>query len=152
KRSILLDSKADLVVYGMGETSIVEIAKKFAAGGTLKDLRSMRGIAYALGAKESGELFGRAAAGIAAGGGNSTTAGEPPAVSGKQAVLHGEETQSAAIPAAAQLNGFGLQLIPSFEQVRDDKLAFAEATRIIHTNTNPFNAATLVQFHDRQAV
>jgi uncharacterized radical SAM protein YgiQ len=36
--------------------------------------------------------------------------------------------------------------------VRDDKLAFAEATRIIHTNTNPFNAATLVQFHDRQAV
>ena len=43
-------------------------------------------------------------------------------------------------------------LLPSFEQVRDDKRAFAEATRIIHTNTNPFNAATLVQFHDRQAV
>ncbi len=42
--------------------------------------------------------------------------------------------------------------IPDFDSVRDDKLAFAEATRIIHTNTNPFNAATLVQFHDRQAV
>ena len=35
---------------------------------------------------------------------------------------------------------------------RADKLAFAEATRLIHTNTNPFNATTLVQFHDRQAV
>jgi uncharacterized radical SAM protein YgiQ len=46
----------------------------------------------------------------------------------------------------------GLERIPSFEEVCDDKLAFAEATRIIHTNTNPFNAATLVQFHDRQAV
>jgi uncharacterized radical SAM protein YgiQ len=42
--------------------------------------------------------------------------------------------------------------IPSFARVRDDKFAFAEATRIIHTHTNPFNAATLVQFHDRQAV
>jgi uncharacterized radical SAM protein YgiQ len=36
--------------------------------------------------------------------------------------------------------------------VKSDKRAFAKATRIIHTNTNPFNAATLVQFHDRQAV
>jgi uncharacterized radical SAM protein YgiQ len=42
--------------------------------------------------------------------------------------------------------------IPSFEDVKSDKLAFAEATRLIHINTNPFNAATLLQFHDRQAV
>jgi radical SAM superfamily enzyme YgiQ (UPF0313 family) len=45
-----------------------------------------------------------------------------------------------------------VELLPSFESVRDDKRAFATATRIIHTNTNPFNAAALVQFHDRQAV
>ncbi len=36
--------------------------------------------------------------------------------------------------------------------MKADKHAFAEATRVIHTNTNPFNAVTLVQFHDRQAV
>ena len=36
------------------------------------------------------------------------------------------------------------ELIPSFEQVKADKFAFAEATRFIHTNTNPFNAVTLV--------
>jgi uncharacterized radical SAM protein YgiQ len=36
--------------------------------------------------------------------------------------------------------------------VKSDKLAFVEATRVIHINTNPFNAQTLVQFHDRQAV
>ena len=29
---------------------------------------------------------------------------------------------------------------------------FAEATRLIHVNTNPHNAATLIQYHDRQAV
>jgi uncharacterized radical SAM protein YgiQ len=43
-------------------------------------------------------------------------------------------------------------VLPSFEDVKTDKLAFAEATRLIHVNTNPMNAATLVQFHDRQAV
>src|SRR3954466_10155569 len=53
KRSILLDSKADLVVYGMGEKNIVEIAERLRAGKTVKDCRDMRGIAYALGAKES---------------------------------------------------------------------------------------------------
>src|ERR1041385_6324022 len=53
KRSILLDAKADLVVYGMGEHAIVEIARRMAAGKTVKDLRDMRGVAYVLGARES---------------------------------------------------------------------------------------------------
>jgi uncharacterized radical SAM protein YgiQ len=53
RKSILLDSKADLVVYGMGEQPIVEIARRLAAGATVKDLRDMRGVAYCLGAKES---------------------------------------------------------------------------------------------------
>ncbi|HEV3166848.1 MAG TPA: YgiQ family radical SAM protein [Isosphaeraceae bacterium] len=52
RRSILLDSKADLVVFGMGEQSIVEIARRLAAGQTVKDLHDMRGVAYALGASQ----------------------------------------------------------------------------------------------------
>jgi uncharacterized radical SAM protein YgiQ len=51
--SILLDSKADLLVYGMGERTVVEIAKRLDAGGTPKDCRDLPGIAYALGAKDS---------------------------------------------------------------------------------------------------
>jgi uncharacterized radical SAM protein YgiQ len=104
KRSILLDSKADLVVFGMGESAIVEITKRLEAGETIRDLHDMRGVAYALGAKE-----------------------EPPA-------------------------GDGVVVLPSFEEVREDKYAFAEATRRIHVETNPYNARTLVQWHDRQAV
>ena len=57
KRSIVLDSKADLVVYGMGEHAIVEIARRMAAGKTVKDLRDLRGVAYALGAKESEQFL-----------------------------------------------------------------------------------------------
>jgi uncharacterized radical SAM protein YgiQ len=124
KRSIVLDSKADLLVYGMGEKNIVEIARRMAAGQTVKHLRDLRGVTYALGAKES-EQF------LASGG------CEPPVSSNQQGADAGRAP---------------FEVLPSFEQVRDDKRAFATATRIIHTNTNPFNAATLVQFHDRQAV
>src|SRR5881275_250045 len=53
RRSILLDSKADLLVYGMGEKPIVEIAKRLAAGETVRDLRDLRGVAYVLGASET---------------------------------------------------------------------------------------------------
>src|SRR6516225_8164758 len=56
RRSILLDCKADLLVYGMGEQSIVEIARRLAAGQTVRDLRDLRGVAYALGARESEEM------------------------------------------------------------------------------------------------
>src|SRR5687768_5446318 len=53
RRSILLDAKADLVVFGMGEDAIVEIAQRLSRGQSVKDLHDMRGVAYALGAKES---------------------------------------------------------------------------------------------------
>lgn len=53
KKSILLDSKADLVVFGMGEEPIVEIARRLDAGESPRDLRDMRGVAYVLGAKET---------------------------------------------------------------------------------------------------
>jgi uncharacterized radical SAM protein YgiQ len=101
-RSILLDCKADLLAYGMGEDSIVEIARRLDAGQTVRDLRDMRGVAYAMGASES-----------------------PPA----EALI-----------------------LPSFEKICEDKWSFAEATKMIHNETNPYNARMLVQWHDRQAV
>ena len=102
KRSILLDSKADLVVFGMGEQPIVEIAQRLAKGDSVRDLRDMRGVAYAMGAKET-----------------------PP----DDAIV-----------------------LPSYEDVKADKLKFVKATRHIHQETNPLNAKRLVQYHDRQAV
>src|SRR5438034_1811318 len=43
RRSILLDCKADLLVFGMGEEAILEIAQRLEKGETVKDLRNMRG-------------------------------------------------------------------------------------------------------------
>jgi uncharacterized radical SAM protein YgiQ len=60
RRAIMLDAKADLVVFGMGEHQIVTIARRLAAGETVRDLRDMRGVAYAMGANESQTSFGDA--------------------------------------------------------------------------------------------
>jgi uncharacterized radical SAM protein YgiQ len=123
RRSILLDSKADLLVYGMGEAVIVEIARRLAAGESPRDLRDLRGVAFALGAAET-----------------------PPPERGA------ELSQRCALREAEGLRPAEVQVIPSFEEVKADKWTFAEATRLIHVNTNPLNAKTLVQYHDRQAV
>ncbi len=122
RRSILLDCKADVVVYGMGEKVIVDIAKRLAAGATVRDLRDLRGVAYALGARESSTELQIADCRLQNG------------------------------PQSAICNLQSAILLPSFEEVKSDHLAFAEATRLIHINTNPLNAKTLVQFHERQAI
>jgi len=43
RRSILPDAKADLLVYGMGEKQIVEVAKRLAKGEDVKNLDDIRG-------------------------------------------------------------------------------------------------------------
>ncbi len=126
--------------------AIVEIAQRLAAGKTVRDLRDMRGVAYALGAKESGipQPLPRPLA----------RSGEGVSQRLRRRLPEAEGRSSCSLPASGR-GGRGVErsiLLPSFEDVRADKLAFVEATRLIHVNTNPFNAATLVQFHDRQAV
>lgn len=122
RRSILLDCKADLVAYGMGEQTIVEIARRLAAGKTVKELRDLRGVAYVMGAKESDELRARSV------------------------------SEGHAETLAYASGSYATIVLPSFEEVKSDKMKFVDATRVIHINTNPFNAKALVQFHERQAV
>ena len=44
--SVLFDSKADILVYGMGELQTVEIAKRLGAGYPVEALHDIRGICY----------------------------------------------------------------------------------------------------------
>jgi uncharacterized radical SAM protein YgiQ len=118
RRSILLDAKPDLLVYGMGENPIVDIARRLAAGETVRQLRDLRGVAFVLGASET-----------------------PPADQTAQALAERWQREASTIT-----------VLPSYEQVRTDKMAFVEATRLIHIHTNPLNAHTLVQYHDQQLV
>lgn len=50
--SILLDSGADLLMYGMGEKHIVEIAHRLAKGESIKELTSILGTCYAVSSKD----------------------------------------------------------------------------------------------------
>ena len=47
RRSILVDSKADLLVYGMAETALLEITKRLHAGEPIENLKDIRGTAFA---------------------------------------------------------------------------------------------------------
>jgi uncharacterized radical SAM protein YgiQ len=51
--SMLVTSKADLLGYGMGEATLLEIARRLAAGEPVSALRDLRGIAYLLGKNET---------------------------------------------------------------------------------------------------
>ena len=54
KRSMLLDSKADLLVYGMGEMPLLEILRRLKSGEPIETIKNVRGTAYRL--KKSEDL------------------------------------------------------------------------------------------------
>ena len=54
RRSILLDSKADLLVYGMGEKSIIEIANLLKQGVDIKSIHSVKGTVYLSSTEDKG--------------------------------------------------------------------------------------------------
>ena len=53
RRSILVDSKADLLVFGMGERPILEVARRLAEGEPIGGIRDVRGTAWVAGEKET---------------------------------------------------------------------------------------------------
>jgi uncharacterized radical SAM protein YgiQ len=123
--SILASSKADLVVYGMGERQVVEIARRLDAGEPVGDLTDIRGTAYLLGAKASLPRFAPRMA----------AAGTPDPA---REVTDGPDGATVALPSA--------------EEVTADKPAFSMATRLVHRETNPLNARRIVQAHGDRLV
>jgi len=106
RRSILLDAKADILVYGMGERPVWEIARRLRDGESIEQLRDVRGTAVPTTKIEAERL--------------------------------------AANPSQHVGDGRVL-VLPSFEDVRADKKKYALASRILHYETNPYNARPLLQ-------
>jgi len=52
RRSILLDAKADLLVYGMGEPQVIEIARRLAEGEPVGQLDDIRGTVFERSSKD----------------------------------------------------------------------------------------------------
>ena len=55
RRSLLVDSKADILVYGMGERPVLEIARRVRDGEAMKELKDIRGTVIARSTNESFE-------------------------------------------------------------------------------------------------
>jgi uncharacterized radical SAM protein YgiQ len=153
RRSILLDSKADLLVYGNAERQIVEIAHRLAAREPIERIRDVRGTAFLPTAAPSGwseidsshvDTPGRVDApphpyALAAG----AACESPPSADGTQTVtLQPRRTRVPRERTVIRL--------PSFEQVRDDPVLYAHASRVFHLETNPGNARALVQQHGKR--
>jgi uncharacterized radical SAM protein YgiQ len=156
RRSVLVDAKADLLVYGNAERAIVDIAHRLAARQSTADITDIRGTAFLRDAVPEGwieidstriDLPGPlnppvdpyAMEGV-------TPKAETPATpaTGGQVVRFIREVKNAD-------RGRSVIRMPAFEAVADDPVLYAHASRILHVESNPGNARALVQRHgDRQ--
>jgi uncharacterized radical SAM protein YgiQ len=167
RRSVLLDAKADLLVYGNGERAIVEIAHRLAAGESAGDIRDLRGTAFSrpTGPPPEGwtELDSRQV----------DTPGAPapridPYADTTQRGQGGDGCESTAASAAPSSRGAGPPLLPAagllgrarktdrahtvvrlpdVDAVTADPILYAHASRLLHVESNPGNARALVQRH-----
>ncbi|MBL9018162.1 MAG: YgiQ family radical SAM protein [Myxococcales bacterium] len=155
RRSVLVDSHADLLVFGNAERAIVEIAHRLAAREPIAQIRDLRGTAF-LGARDGFSEI------------DSTTLDTPgpvapppdpyameaerqqaPCATGEQAPAEAPLIQ--LTPKKARRETQAIRM-PSFEQVSADPVLYAHASRILHLEQNPGNARPLVQRHGKHDV
>jgi uncharacterized radical SAM protein YgiQ len=156
RRSVLLDSGADLLVYGNGERQIVEIAHRLGRREPIENIADVRGTALRVRALPEGFLTIDSRSVDAPGPiepHKDPYAMEPEAA--KDGSCAPEPTVGDATPTLVALrtkpsrhprNKTAVRM-PSYEDVRRDPVLYAHASRILHTESNPHNARALVQRH-----
>jgi uncharacterized radical SAM protein YgiQ len=155
RRSVLVDAKADLLVYGNAERQIGEIARRLDAGEPLAAIDDLRGTAYLRRGMPADwtEI-------------DSSELDSPGALNPPIDPYAGEESRrQAAQPAAAVVSVRVVKFhrkvpnaqrarsvirLPSYEQAAADPVLYAHASRILHLESNPGNARALVQRHGSQ--
>jgi uncharacterized radical SAM protein YgiQ len=144
RRPIIMDCKADLLVFGMGERPILEIAQRLRDGKTVRDCRDIRGVCYRLGAKEAAGFKGDRIAGGQEDRKAEQEPSQPSADDLQPPTILDTDPRSPNTPVTA--------FLPPVEEAQADKLAFCRMTRIAHHETNPYNAKRLIQFDGAEAV
>jgi uncharacterized radical SAM protein YgiQ len=166
RRSILLDAKADLLVFGNAERQIMEIARRLDAGEPIDALRDIRGTVFVQRGLPEGwteidsthldapgplnppiDPYALTPQGGVASAGAAPAITEPaPAAPAAERVVRFLRR----VPNAARETS--VIRLPAYEQVRDDPVLYAHASRILHLESNPGNARALVQRHGAQDV
>lgn len=162
RRSVLIDSKADILLYGNAERALIELSHRIAKGEKVADIQDIRGTAF-LRKKipegwseiESTKLdrpgtvekhvdpyeikMGKADASCATDENNA----KPALPEGTKAI------EIVRKPKADRAKQF--VRLPDYEAVAQDPVLYAHASRVLHLEANPGNARALVQKHgDRE--
>jgi len=159
RRSILLDAKADLLLYGNAERAIVELSHRLAAGEAIAEIRDLRGSAFigdtvpddwavidSSDVDEPGEIQAHPDPYL------DTTAGASPTAPADPAAAPAAQVVRFHHRPRGMPRDRTLVRLPSFEQVRDDPVLYAHASRMLHLESNPGNARALLQQHGQRQV
>ena len=154
RRSVLLDSKADLLLFGNAERALAPLAHRLASGEPISSITDLRGTAFMLrdGHRHwveidsshldlPGDLPRRTdpySMAAPSAGAATPEVGDVPA---KSVVVRFERELQRPQRSVAVIR------LPSFEQIRDEPIMEAHASRILHVESNPGNARPLVQAH-----
>ena len=150
KRSVLLDSRADLLVFGNAERAIVDIAHRLADGERIDNLRDIRGTAFITKTLPKDRIIIDSSAvdqpGRVSAHPNPYDGMETAPCSEEEPGTSAAETQTLRLMASPQATTHAIRL-PSAEAVENDAVLYAHASRVFHKETNPHNALPLVQAH-----
>jgi uncharacterized radical SAM protein YgiQ len=160
RRSVLLDAKADMLIFGNGERQICELAHRLAGGETIQDITDLRGTVFvrkdtpadwieidsthldAPGALNPPvDPYAMAAASGDAVATSTPCGSEPAAAAGAEKVVRFVRRVKNADRERSVIR------MPSHEAVAADPVLYAHASRILHLESNPGNARALVQRH-----
>ena len=148
RRSVLLDSRADLLLFGNAERAIVEVAHRLAAGESVDALTDIRGTAFVATSLPGDRILI-----------DSTSVDRPGAVEAHPNPYDGmepapcsdaentaPESEPVRLLASPKAGTHAIRL-PSAEAVTNDPVLYAHASRVFHKETNPHNALPMVQAH-----
>ncbi|HEY5647228.1 MAG TPA: YgiQ family radical SAM protein [Pseudomonadales bacterium] len=151
RRSVLLDAKADLLLYGNAERAIAELSHRLARGERIEDITDLRGTAFARSSVppewveiDSTHLDSP---------GRLNPAEDPyamaPVASEPAAADRAPDVQVVRFVRDVRREDRQRSVIrlPAYASVRDDPVLYAHASRILHLESNPGNARALVQRH-----
>jgi uncharacterized radical SAM protein YgiQ len=168
RRSVLPDSKADLLIFGNAERALVNLTHRLAAGEAIKDIRNLRGTAFMV---PSGWLPGDDW-----GVHNSTRVDVPGKIDphyspyemvqeDKTACATENASKSAEVikpirimsreerlAMAKEKHDKTVVRLPAYDVVKDDPVMYAHASRVFHLESNPGNARAMVQAHGERDV
>ncbi len=149
RRSVLVDAKADILVYGNAERAIVDIAHRLAARATPDSITDIRGTAFLRAATPADwieidstriDMPGPLNPPVDPYATEAEMAKKAPLAEGAQVVRFIREVKNTD-------RARSVIRMPAYETVAQDPILYAHASRILHVESNPGNARALVQRH-----